>query len=193
MINNYKLLTLLSVCILVTSCTAAGVALTGAKTVYDRHNIQKSLDDKYTTFLAYRTIYSDTDKYQGTSVTVSTYQNTVLITGQVPDKTQQQEITNIVKDISGDRKVYNFTEELAPSSALTRASDSWISSKIKAKLIAVNDVDPSKIKVITENGTVFLMGVVEREQALIAADIAQGTNGVQGVVKVFSYLEIVRA
>lgn len=169
-----------------------GIAVSGAQAVYDRHNIQKKLDDNYTTMQAYRAIYLKTDKYQNTHVAIATYNNSVIITGQTPESGQKEEITQLVQNLAGERKVYNFSEIASPSSLITRASDTWITSKIKFKLIATNNIDPTKIKVVTENGTVFLMGVIPKADAETAVDIAQHTSGVQGVVKIFSYLEIAK-
>lgn len=170
-----------------------GIAISSAQAVYDRNNIQKKLDDNYTTMQAYREIYLKTDEYKDTHVAISTFNDSIIITGQTPQLQQKQQITHLVKNLAGEKKVYNFAELASPSSALTRASDTWITSKIKAKLIATNNIDPSKIKVVTENGTVFLMGIVPREDAETAIDIAQNTSGVQSVVKIFSYLEITKA
>src|SRR5690606_31879210 len=157
-----------------------------------RHSIQKKLDDNFTSMQAYRAIYLKTDKYKNTNISIATYNDTVLITGQTPEIGQKNEITQLVKNHANERKVYNFTEIASPSSVLTRTSDTWITSKIKAKMIATNNIDPTKIKVVTENGTVFLMGIVPKEDADTAVDIAQNTSGVQSIVKIFSYLEIAK-
>lgn len=184
---------ILITCIFISSCMMGGIAVSGAQAVYDRHNIQKKLDDNYTSMQAYRAIYLNTDKYKNTHVSIATYNDAIIITGQTPEVEQKDEITLLVKNFAENRKVYNFAEIASPSSVITRASDSWITSKIKLKLIATNNIDPTKIKVVTENGTVFLMGMVLKEDADTAVDIAQNTSGVQSVVKIFSYLEIAKA
>lgn len=176
----------------ISSCMMGSIAVSGAQAVYDRHNIKKKFDDNYTTMQAYRAIYLETDDYKDTHIAIATFNDAVIITGQAPQLQQKREITHLVKNLAGERKVYNFSEIASPSSALTRTSDTWITSKIKAKLIATNDIDPSKIKVVTENGTVFLMGIVPRADAETAVDIAQNTSGVQSIVKIFSYLEIIK-
>ncbi len=91
------------------------------------------------------------------------------------------------------KDTYEHLSISAPSSALTRASDSWITTKIKAKLIAMNEIDPGAIKVVTENGTVYLMGIVTPDQADIAFDLAESTEGVQEVIKHFYYMYITKA
>ena len=74
-----------------------------------------------------------------------------------------------------------------PTSSLTRTSDSWITAKVKSQMLANQDLKSGSIKVVTENGDVFLMGIVSRDQADIAVDIARQVSGVQKVVKIFQY------
>lgn len=183
---------LFSICSALTACMYSA-AVSGAQAVYDRHSIQHKWDDSYTSIKAYRSIYHKTDEFKDTHVAVATYNNTVLVVGQVPNPNQKDAITALIQPLAGERKVYNFVEVASPSSQLIRVSDSWITAKIKSKMVAVNDVDPTKIKVVTENGTVYLMGTVPHEEADSAVHIAQTTAGVQKVVKVFSYVTIMNS
>jgi len=178
-------------------CLAAGIlqgcmnaAVTGAQAVYSRHGIQSTLNDHYIMMKAERAIYLDTTRFQDTNVCVSSFNGVVLIAGQVENNAQRVEIEAIVKKIPGVREVHDATTLSSPSSAMIRVSDAWITTKIKTKLIAMNDIDPSQIKVVTENGVVYLMGIVPPDQADIAVDLAKTTEGVQSVVKVFSYIHI---
>ena len=70
---------------------------------------------------------------------------------------------------------------------MSRASDSWLTTKVKSKLIAYKDIDSTKIKVVTENGVVYLMGLVFPEEGNRAARVTSETKGVRKVVKVFEY------
>jgi osmotically-inducible protein OsmY len=97
-----------------------------------------------------------------------------------------------VKNVPDVGTVYNLTTIQNPVSPTIHVSDSWITTKIKTRLIAANEIDPNEIKVITENGTVFLVGTIFPEQAEIATDIARATAGVQDVVRIFSYLKITK-
>jgi osmotically-inducible protein OsmY len=167
-------------------------AMTGAQVVYDRHNLQKKLNNHYAALQAYRSIYIDRDDYKNTSVSVSAFNDILLITGQTPTAKQKTEIGQLVKDVAENREVYNFAEVSSPSSYLTEMSDGWITTKIKAQYIASSEIDPNLIKVITENGTVFLLGVLTPEQADVAVQIARTTTGVQNVVKLFSYYRVTK-
>lgn len=167
-------------------------AVTGAQAVYDRHNLKKSINDHYVSLRANQAIYVKSTRFNDTHVSVSCFNGVVLLTGQVPDPLQREAIEHIVRQIAdnyaGD--FYNRITVSSPSSALTRLSDSWITAKITAQLIASEEVDPSQVKVVTENGTVYLMGTVERSQGRAAIDIARSTEGVQEVVKMFSWIHI---
>lgn len=178
---------------LLSSCmSATSATMTGAEAVYNRNALKKTLNDHYITMKATRAIYIDTDKYKDTHVSVSTFNNVVLLAGEVNTPNQKTAIENIVKKIKGIDELHNLITTSHSSSALTRVSDSWITAKIRAKLIAMNDIDPSKIKVVTENGTVFLMGIIPHAEADIIIDIARTTDGVQSVVKIFSYLQVTK-
>ena len=173
-----------------TACTMSGAALSGAQALYNHRNIEKKLDENITTAKAYRKIYS-TDRYKQSNISIATFDDKVLITGQIPNPLHKEEVNQIVRELAKERKVYDFTEAMSPCSYITRASDSWITTKIKSQFIASREIDPSLIKVITENGTVYMMGTVLSDQADIATEIARNTTGVQKVVKLFTYMEIV--
>jgi osmotically-inducible protein OsmY len=167
-------------------------AVTSAQAVYDRHNIQSSLNDHYLTMRAEREIYLDTNKFKNTNISVSAFNSTILLTGQVHKTAQKTEAEQIVRNVTGINEIHNLLTVSSTPSPLTRISDTWITAKIKSTLIATNEIDPSQIKVITENGTVYLMGIIPHEQADIAVEIARTTDGVQNVIKVFKFVRITR-
>lgn len=187
--NIVSLCLILSLCWLIEGC-AANAAITGAQAVYNRHSIKNNLNDHYIALKAERDIYLDSNRFKNTNVTVASFNGVVLIAGQVPHPEQRKEVAQIVKKIPGINELHNLLSVSTPTSALTRVSDTWITAKIKSKLIATNEIDPDTIKVVTENGTVYLMGIIPHEQADIAIDLARTTDGVQSVVKIFSYLYI---
>ena len=172
------------------SCTTA--VTSGAQVAYDHHNINNTLHDQYITLQTDRAIHWKTDHYNTSHVAVSTLNNIVVLTGQVSSPELRNELTTIAKTVPDIEEVYNLTTIDTPSSSLTRLHDAWLTAKIKAQLIAQNDINPSQIKVITENSTVYLVGIVFPRQANIATEIARSTYGVTNVVRVFSYLQITK-
>lgn len=168
------------------------VAVTGAQVVYNRRSLQKNFGDQYITMKAYQGLYIKTDEFQNAHISIATYNREVLLAGQAPEPWQKAKATEIVSKIPDVKRVYNLVSLDSPSSTLTRLSDSWITAKVKAKLIASEDLDATKIKVVTENGTVYLMGILHPEEAQAATDLASETEGVEKVVKIFSYLKITK-
>jgi osmotically-inducible protein OsmY len=168
----------------------ADVAMSGAQAVYNRHSIQKNLSDQYITMQAFQALHHKTDKFKNTNIAISTFNSDVLLAGQVPEQWQKAKAEQIVKTIPDVNQVYNLLSISNPSSTLTRISDAWITAKVKAKLLASGDVDATQIKVVTENGTVYLMGILKPEEAQAAVDVASTTDGVESVVKVFWYVKI---
>lgn len=186
-----KIFCLAILCSSLISCsTGVSVATSGAQAVYKRNGLQKSFNDFSIKTEGQRELYTLTDRYQDTKLNIVVFNGQVLLTGQVPDQTKRAEIDNIFKNIDGVKRVYNFTTISPATSTLTSVGDAWVTAKVKAKLIASNDIDPSRIKVTTENGTVYLLGIVEPDEAEAAVELARTTDGVQRVVKAFYYMRI---
>ena len=97
--------------------------------------------------------------------------------------------TEVVRKIRGVRRIYNELEVAAPSSGMTRTSDTWITTKVKSFLLGNPDVEGSRVKVVTEDGVVYLMGLVTRDEAKRIADEASDISGVQKVVKLFELID----
>ena len=182
--------------IAITLCSLQGcldAAMTGAQVAYNHDHIKKSFTDQYITTQAYRRVYKDTHKYDDSNISIATFQQNVLIAGQITKPEQKQEVGELIKSIPNTKHVYNLVQVSSPSTPLTRISDSWITAKVKTKLIALEDLDPNQIKVVTENGTVFLMGTILVDQVDAVVNVARTTDGVQNVVKIFTLLRISNA
>lgn len=130
--------------------------------------------------------------HQGLSegrVIVNSHNAVVLLTGQVASAEIRQIAGDTVNKISNVRQVHNELQvgRFVPLS--TRTYDTWLTTKIKSKLIANSDIDSGRIRVITEAKTVFLMGMVSRREAERVTEIARTTGGVGKVVRVFEYID----
>lgn len=169
------------------------VASTGAQVVYNRRSIENTWNDQFTTMRIYQALNYKTKDFKDANIAIATYNGDVLLAGQVPMAWQRTKAEEITKNIPDIGKVYNLLTVEGPSSTITRMSDSWITAKVKAKLISSDDVDATKIKVVTENGVVYLMGILKPEEADAAIELTRNTGGVQQVVKIFSYINIYRA
>jgi osmotically-inducible protein OsmY len=121
-------------------------------------------------------------------VNVTSYNGIVLLTGEVPTAGSKNDIGQIVRSMP---KVRSTQDELVigPTSDISaRTNDTFITSKVKTRFVETNKFQISHVKVVTERSVVYLMGVVRRDEADAAAEIARTTSGVQRVVKVFEYI-----
>jgi osmotically-inducible protein OsmY len=121
-------------------------------------------------------------------INVTSFNKQVLLTGEVPTAEAKAEAEGIVAKQPDVRSVFN---ELAvgPNSTLpNRSNDAYITSEVKARMTAAGKFNPLHVKVVTEANTVFLMGLVTRQEGQDAAEIARTSNGVRRVVRVFEYI-----
>lgn len=171
------LLLSLSGCVFVVGAAAGAAAVA---VVYDHRKLEKIMQDQ-------QIATQITDRIANPGITVTCFNQIVLLTGEVPNAPQKQRAGEIAGSYAEVKKVYNQITVRGPTSSLTRASDTWITTKIRTQLLATKDLASGSIKVVTENGCVYLMGIVTRDQADTAVDIARRVSGVQKVVKIFSY------
>jgi osmotically-inducible protein OsmY len=120
-------------------------------------------------------------------VNVTSYNRIALVTGEVPDEGARAEIEKIVRAVPNVRDVTNDLQISGLSSYGSRSNDTYLTSKVRGRLFDTKRVSPVHLKVVTESGVVYLMGVVTEPEADEAVDIARNTGGVRKVVKVFEY------
>lgn len=113
----------------------------------------------------------------------------VLLTGEVPDQAAREEAEKIVRGIPNVKLITNELQIAGVSSLAERSNDTYLTSKVKIRFIDAAKFSHVHVKVITEGGTVYLMGTVKRREADDAVEIARTTGGVRKVVKVFEYLD----
>lgn len=164
---------------------AAGAA--GVAVVYDHRKLEKILLDEKLAKNASAKLQQNSNIKENSHVEVTCFNQVVLLTGQANNADTRQEAEDIVRSVPEIKRIYNQIAIKRAASSLTRASDSWISTKIKTEMLATKGLKSGTIKVVTENGTVYLMGTVNRDQADIAVDIARQVQGVQRVMKIFQY------
>jgi osmotically-inducible protein OsmY len=124
-------------------------------------------------------------------VNVTSYNRTVLLTGEVPDETTKQKIYDIATGVGNVKSVFNEIAIAAPTLLSVRTDDTYVTTKVKTRFIDAKRFPLTAVKVITENGVVYLMGLVTEQEATDAAEIASTTSGVVKVVKLFEYVVLV--
>ena len=122
-------------------------------------------------------------------VSVISYNRSVLLVGQAPDAKTKAEVERIVRGVESVRSVLDEVIVGSATSLSTRSNDALITSKVKARFIDANKFNVLNVKVVTENGVVYLLDLVNKKEANYASDIARTTSGVQKVVRVFEYVD----
>ncbi|RDB44472.1 BON domain-containing protein [Halomonas sp. DQ26W] len=122
-------------------------------------------------------------------INVDSYNAIVLLTGQVPSQELQQKATEIARDVRNVRDVHNELSIAANLPASQRMSDTWINTRIRTSLAADDTIDTSRLRFITENASVYVMGIVTRAEADRIVNAISRIGGVQRIVKVFDYID----
>lgn len=176
------LLSSLQGCVAVVAAGAVG----GAVATADRRTLGAQTEDKAIAVKAEARMGSIVG--DAGHVNVNSYNRKVLLTGEVRDEAMKRAVENEVRSISNVDAVMNELEIRGPSSYTSRSSDALITSKVKLSLADKKTVSATSFKVVTEHGTVYLMGLVTPREGNIAAEVAQGVSGVMRVVKMFEYI-----
>ncbi|MCB1616967.1 MAG: BON domain-containing protein [Pseudomonadales bacterium] len=121
-------------------------------------------------------------------VSCVSFNGVVLLVGQVKNDEQRKLATTVAEKVKEVRQVHNELTLGGPISLPARSNDTWLTSKVKTKLLADREIPGNRIKVVTENGVVYLMGLLTNSEADRAVTVARNTAGVQKVVRVFEYI-----
>lgn len=187
LLRYIKSCTIVFVCIWLSGCVAAaaGGVATGAVVANDRRTTGTFIEDQAIEIKAARELNSDTEIRENTHVNITSYNTVVLMTGEAPSEELRNKAVEIVRHVPAVTKVYNEIAVAAPSSYMSRSSDTMITTKVKTKLFGQEGLDATKVKVVTERGIVYLMGLLDEQEAGIATEAARQVGGVQKVVKLF--------
>jgi osmotically-inducible protein OsmY len=166
-----------------------GAAATGTAVAIDRRTAGIMVDDQAVELKTLDAILSDKELYEQTHISSTSFNGLVLLTGQAPRAELRERAERIVSAYPEVRRVVNEITISAPNSVMTRTSDTWITTKVKTLMFAEKNFNGNNVKVVTENGTVYLMGLVRRAESDKAVAIARQVKGVQRVVKVFEYID----
>lgn len=121
-------------------------------------------------------------------IVVTSYNGIVLVTGQTPSAELKELAGKAAESVTSAKKIHNELQITTPTSGLVRSNDGLLTANIKTRMLSYNDVPATKVKVVTENGVVYLMGIISRAEANRATAVAQEVNGVQKIVRLFEYV-----
>jgi len=183
---------LVSSSLLVSGCAppviVAGAAA-GATVATDERTTGTVVEDQAIEIKAAHAINTDQTVGGQVHVSVTSYNNVVLLTGQAPNKALADKVVSLVQTVEKVVRIHNEITVGPLATFRERSHDTWITTRVKSALLGAKGFEATRVKVVTESGTVFLMGLIARDQATNIASTVQQVNGVKRVVKIFEYLD----
>lgn len=182
----------LSSALLLQGCIAGvvvGSAAVATKTATDPRSIGTQVDDGTLEARVESALSKDQQLKKDARVVATAYQGKVLLTGQSPNADLTARAKQIAMGVEGTTEVYNEIRQGTPVSLSTASSDTWITTKVRSQLLTSDTVKSSNVKVTTENGEVFLLGLVTQQEGQSAAQIASQVSGVKHVTTAFTYVK----
>lgn len=147
------------------------------------------VDDQRIELRVRRQVRQSDTGFKTAHLNIVSFNAVVVLAGQVGSQALRDRAEAIAKGSRGVRRVHNALTVGGPTSYLARSNDSWLTAKVKTRLIAARQTPGRRIKVLTENGTLYLMGLMPRSEAEAAVQAARHVYGLQRIVKVFEYLD----
>ncbi|WP_193016773.1 division/outer membrane stress-associated lipid-binding lipoprotein [Proteus sp. FME41] len=178
--------------LLLQGCIGAAVVGTAAvagKTATDPRSLGQQVDDGTLEARVSGALNKNEQVKKSNSRIVATaYQGNILLTGQSPDMSVANTAKQVASKVEGVNNVYNEVRQGEPVTLGTASSDTWLTTKVRSQILGSDSVKSSSVKVITENGEVFLFGILTRQEGAAVAKIASETKGVVKVTTAFTYL-----
>jgi osmotically-inducible protein OsmY len=190
--SNTSISTLILVTVLGTQLSAcvpvvAGGAAAGGLMAADRRSSGAYIEDQEIELKASKAI--DDSLKANVHANVTSFNRHVLITGEVSNDANKAKAESLVKPIQNVNSINNQLVVGSNTSIGSRSNDAYITSKVKTKFLTENKFPANYVKVVTENGTVFLMGLVTHKEGDDATEIARTVTDVKKVVKDFEYID----
>lgn len=188
LIASALLLLLLQGC---ASAVLVGGTATGGTVAHDRRSAGAALDDQIIELKVLTQLQQDQELSRHSSVSATSYNHVVLLTGQAENEHYRDRFHRSVADVPKVRKVIDEVQ-IAPGTSISESSqDAYLTSKVKLELFSIKleGFDPSRVKVVTERGTVYLMGLLTAQEASAVVEMVRYIRGVKKVVKVFEYIQ----
>lgn len=162
-------------------------ATVGGAVIYDKRSMRTIVQDKDAASRAISYINAAPTLKKNTHIIVAVFNHIMLLAGQTQTPEQRETAYQLASKVRNISRVYNEITIGKTTSLWRRSKDTWITTKIKSEMLTKKGLQSTQIKVVTENGVVYLLGVITHKQANLAADVARRVSGVSKVVKVFEY------
>ena len=167
----------------------AGSAAGAATVATDKRSAGTIIDDQAIEFRLASKLQNDDDIANNTNINVTSYNYTVLITGEAPSQELKDRATQYANEDENIKQVHNEINIREPLPFKARNYDTWLTTKIKTKLLTTKDINSFEVKVVTSNTTVYLLGLLNRQEADMVARTIAEVKGVSRIVKAFEYTD----
>lgn len=128
------------------------------------------------------------NRFRDNPIQIASYNGIVLLAGNVADNEMATQAESIAKRMRGVRNVHNELQVGAPTNWKSETNDNWVQSKIKTIMYATQDFPASRFKVVTDDGVVYLMGLVTEQEGEEAVNLIKDVSGIKRIVKIFEYI-----
>lgn len=155
---------------------------------HDRRTIGSMVDDSAVELKATGILTTD-PVFKDAHVNVTSVNGILLLSGEAPTAEVRDSLLASVRAIPSIRRIVNEVRVAPPSTFAQRSHDAWITGKVKSRLIGTRGLYSSRITVVTENASVFLLGLVSQRESELATTAATNVFGVERVVKLFEYVD----
>jgi len=177
---------LLIATLMLSGCAVSNNQSEGPKT---RRDMATVIADEQLELDAIKAVFDSDELWSKSDIDIVSFNKTVLLVGQTPTASLKQKADSLVNNIPGVKRVFNEIRVAAPTSTLTYLGDLSITSKVKTALFIDDNLDSAKIKVVTEDSEVFLMGLLSKEEADKAISITRNVSGVKRVIQAFEIVK----
>jgi len=183
---------LLLVLLFITSCTTILVETTGEQGISEdptERTAGARVEDQSIETKVIVNMKSQEPAFRKANFNVISHNGVVLLVGQVASNDLKNKASEIASKASTKiKRIHNELEVAGKTGLLARSNDSWIATKVRTILLTNDEVPSGQVRVIAENGAIYLMGMIDQTGGDNAARLARNVSGVTKVVKVFEYI-----
>ncbi|MCB1644228.1 MAG: BON domain-containing protein [Pseudomonadales bacterium] len=155
---------------------------------YGKRTLGTVWDDQMVESRGISLIRNESPELKEAHINITSFNGTVLVSGQVPSEAAKTAAAAAIQNLRKVKKIHNELEVAGPTSTMARANDSYLTAKVKTALLLNGDTEALRIKVVTENNVVYLLGLVTRAESDAVVETARSVFGVQKIVKAFEYI-----
>ena len=183
---------LIMLCFMHSACSNLALIASG-KGLVDKHHGKRTLgsriEDQSIETKTLINIKNSNPAFNNSRIVVVSYNGYVLLSGQTRLSELKRKAGEIAKEIRHVGRVYNEIEIADPISASTQLNDAWITSKVKISLFLNKDFPSSHTKIVSENGSVYIMGLLTESESNRAIKIIKKNSGAQKIVRIIEYID----